>query len=130
MKSAFGGNGARPYVDRTARWVQPGVFRNALSSSRKRGPITTGRSIFTGRFPGMGPGSGSVWQGRPEFLRPRYLRVLNRLPYLLRSERRRQLRDAEFGERVHHAVGDAGRAADRTGLAAAFGAEWIGAAGR
>src|SRR6185437_6546446 len=44
--------------------------------------------------------------------------------------RRRQLGDAVLGERVHHAVGDAGRAADRARLAAALGTERIGLAGR
>src|SRR6185437_3275520 len=56
-------------------------------------------------------------------------RVLDRLPDLLWRQRRRQLGDAVFGERVHHAVRDAGRTADGTRLAAALGAERIGLAG-
>src|SRR4051794_11033256 len=59
-----------------------------------------------------------------------HLRVPDRLPDLLRRQRRVELGDAEFAEGVHHAVGDAGRAADGAGFAAALGAERIGAAGR
>src|SRR6185437_14352992 len=53
-----------------------------------------------------------------------------RLPDLLRRQWGRELGDAEFRERVHHTVGDAGRAADRARLAATLGAERIGPARR
>src|SRR5882757_5688626 len=59
-----------------------------------------------------------------------HLRIPDRLPYLGRCQRRIKLLDAELAERIHHAVGDARRAADGTGFAAALGAERIGAARR
>src|ERR1700736_2108257 len=60
----------------------------------------------------------------------RRFRFPDRLPDFHRRQRRVQRLDAEFAERVHHAVGDAGRTADRAGLAAALGAQRIGAARR
>src|SRR5713101_3986894 len=63
-------------------------------------------------------------------LTPRRLRFPDRLPDFHRRQRRVQGLDAEFAERIHHAVGDAGRPADRTGFAAALGAQRIGAARR
>src|SRR6202171_3475239 len=61
---------------------------------------------------------------------PRRLRLLNRLPDLHRRQRRVQGLDAEFAERIHHAIGDTGRAADGAGFAAALGAQRVGAARR
>jgi hypothetical protein len=54
---------------------------------------------------------GAGWDDRNS--QTRRLRVLNFLPHLLRGQRRRQLRDAELGERVHHSIRDAGRPGDR-----------------
>src|SRR5580704_6591147 len=82
--------------------------------------------LAASRRPGMTRGE---MPGRPLSC-GRLLRVLNRLPDLLRRQWRRELGDAELGERIHHAVGDAGRAADRTRLAAALGTQRIGLAGR
>src|SRR3954451_15875869 len=61
---------------------------------------------------------------------PRRPRFPDRLPNLLRRQRRVERLDAELAERIHDAVGDAGRPADRTGLAAALGPQRIGAARR
>src|SRR5579872_2376770 len=57
-------------------------------------------------------------------------RDLDRFPNLHRRDRRLDRGDAEIGERIHHAIGDAGRTADGAGFAAALGAERIGAAWR
>src|SRR5579863_586060 len=62
-------------------------------------------------------------------LTPRRLGLLNRLPDLERRQGRGDGLDAKLAERVHHAIGDAGRTADRPRFAATFGAQRIGAAG-
>src|SRR3569832_2897270 len=56
--------------------------------------------------------------------------IPDRFPHLHRRDRGLDRGNAEISERVYHAVGDAGRTADRPGLAAALGAERIGAARR
>src|ERR1700733_13520790 len=58
------------------------------------------------------------------------LRVPDRLPDLHRRDRGLDRGDAEIGKRIHHAVGDARWATDRTGFAAALGTQRIGAARR
>src|SRR5216683_2771773 len=63
-------------------------------------------------------------------LTPHRFRFPDRLPDLHRRQWCVQGLDAEFAERVHHAVGDAGRTADRAGFAAALGAQRIGTARR
>src|SRR5450432_155069 len=60
---------------------------------------------------------------------PRRLGLLDRLPDFQRRQRGVEIPDAELAERVHNAIGDAGRPADRAGFAATLGAQRIGAAG-
>src|SRR5260221_7319516 len=62
-------------------------------------------------------------------LHPRRLGLPDRLPDFQRRQRGVEILDAELAERIDHAIGDAGRPADRAGFAATLGAQRIGAAG-
>src|SRR6202000_2325646 len=52
------------------------------------------------------------------------------LPPLVRRQGCVELLDAEFAQRIHHAIGDAGRAADRAGFTTTLCSQRIGAAWR